>query len=58
MRKYSELEEEYEKTLSKKGRKNDDLERGNDFMMKSILSSIKVLKYNKNRKKRKTKIDL
>ena len=49
--KYSELEEEYENQLSKKGRKNDDLEVENDFMVKSILSSVAILKHTKNRKK-------
>ena len=49
--KYSELEDEYENQLSKKGRKNDDLEVENDFMVKSILSSVAVLKHTKNRKK-------
>ena len=49
--KYSELEEEYENWLSKKGRKNDDLEVENDFMVKSILPSVAVLKHTKNRKK-------
>ena len=49
---YSELENEYEDQLSKKGRKNDNLEVENDFMVKSILSSVIVLKHTKNRKKR------
>ena len=47
---YSELEDEYEDQLSKKGRKNDDLEVENDFMVKSILSSVTVLKHTKNKK--------
>ena len=48
----SELEEEYENQLNKKGRKIDDLEAEKDFMVKSFLSSVVVLKDTKNRKKR------
>ena len=49
-RKYSELEEEYDNPLSKKGRKNNDLEVENDFTVKSILSSVTIVKHIKNRK--------
>ena len=48
----SEVEEEYENQLNKKGRKIDDLEAEKDFMVKSFLSSVVVLKDTKNRKKR------
>ena len=46
-RKYGELEEEYENQLNQRGRKNDDLEARNDFIVKSILSSAAVLKHSK-----------
>ena len=42
-RKYSELEEEYENQFSKKGRRNDDLEVENDFMVKSVLLTVAAL---------------
>ena len=54
-RKYSELEEECEKKLSKNGRKNDELEAENDFRVKSILSSVVVLKHTKNRTQNKNR---
>ena len=57
--KFSELKEEYENQLIKKGRKNDDLDVVNDFIVDSVLSSLAVLKHNKHRKNAlKIKVDL
>ena len=49
-RKYSELEEEYENQFSKKGRRNDDLEVENDFMVKSVFLTVAALIKNTKKK--------